>query len=385
MKRFYKNTKGNLLPWIVLVWLLPVSYGWAQTSLLINSLQGNVFAVTEGNAKVVKAYDRLGDFAEIVTEEGAQVSFSDYYDHKFHLAGSGQVKLLNKVLELKSGYLWLQASSNDDVFYVQTANAQIEYNGGEAVVSFDEQSGKTQLLVIEGEFSFSNVTNSDMKIELVAGQFSFVDREYEDGVPRAPTPIGYDSFKKITGLFYNVAPINKKTSIAQYFADQYKAHMEGGRGIASTNKKDKNKKGQGLVYMRKNKIAKSAFNFPGYYNKKVDKMLYVIEKKNRWKRAHKKSGVKINIYGAINKNAKNKSLLNAKQHYHGPGHGHDHDDMDPQRAPASIGSQAVKIDESDPFERSLGREFKLQMRHKLEVNELIRELNNYRQDYQTDY
>ena len=67
---------------------------------VVEEVWGNVFLVEEGKTKQLRAGDYLYDFSEVMTEEGAQVSFSDYYDHQFHLAGSGHIKMMNKIVEL---------------------------------------------------------------------------------------------------------------------------------------------------------------------------------------------------------------------------------------------------------------------------------------------
>src|SRR6056300_417192 len=103
MKALFKNTSKTL---IISLFLSPALY--AKDIAVIQNLFGNVFMFNDGKVKTLKKGDVIQDLSEIVTEEGAQVSFSDFYDHVYHLAGSGNVKFYNKALELKKGYLWLQ-------------------------------------------------------------------------------------------------------------------------------------------------------------------------------------------------------------------------------------------------------------------------------------
>ena len=40
------------------------------------------------------------------------------------------------------------------------------------------------------------------------GNFSFIQEGVDEGRPRVQTPVGEDSFKMVTGLFYGVKPMH---------------------------------------------------------------------------------------------------------------------------------------------------------------------------------
>ena len=76
---------------------------------VVDKVKGNVFAAQKNTMRRIRKGDKIYKYSEIITEEGAQISFSDHNDHKFHLAGSGHVRCFDKIMKLKRGYLWVQS------------------------------------------------------------------------------------------------------------------------------------------------------------------------------------------------------------------------------------------------------------------------------------
>ena len=115
MKRYEESTKIKNIFLGIFSFIVLFSLGTGDVYSkkkklgVVEEVWGNVFLVEEGKTKQLRAGDYLYDFSEVMTEEGAQVSFSDYYDHQFHLAGSGHIKMMNKIVELVRGYLWVQS------------------------------------------------------------------------------------------------------------------------------------------------------------------------------------------------------------------------------------------------------------------------------------
>ena len=81
----------------------------AREVALVSGLTGNAFMIKNGHTKALSLGDAIEDFAEIYTEEGSQLTLSDHYDHIYYVSGSGHIKFLNKILELKNGYLRIQS------------------------------------------------------------------------------------------------------------------------------------------------------------------------------------------------------------------------------------------------------------------------------------
>jgi hypothetical protein len=92
------------------------------------AVKGNVFAIHQGVTYKLNMGDYIEDFVEILTEENGQISFSDFHDHTYHVSGSGHIKVMNKITEIRSGSLWVQSDNRMEDFLskVQTQILFIE-------------------------------------------------------------------------------------------------------------------------------------------------------------------------------------------------------------------------------------------------------------------
>lgn len=379
MKKLFKSIRSSFL----LTFFICFST-WASSPLaLVNSVKGNAFVMKQdGTTKTLSPGDHLYDFDEIVTETGGQISFSDYYDHQYHLSGSGQLKVLNKMVELKRGYLWQQSYKDGEEYITQTANAVVKYMGGESIVSFDPFSGKTQLLVIKGDFELSNLVQKFLKLNVREGQFSFIDNEYEQGRPRNPTPLGYNSFRKVTSLFKGVSPLEKQKAYDK-LKTRPTMELARARGIASV-KNEKKKEGE-IIYLTRdrNTIKERQQALLLDYEKKISKMSK--PKKKAFKPSYaKKSAANVKVFGGkfLKKTVTPKNIAKKTTKKV---------EIEPKRVPASVSSKnhsnvgKKKKEKASGFEKSLMDAYKNQMRHSDETNELIKDLKNYKQDYKTSY
>ncbi len=375
MKNWFTNTKNKFFVFTI---LSIFSFGVnASSKGIVSYLKGNAFIINNGQTKSLKIGDPVYDFSEVITEEGSDLTINDYYDHKYHLSGSGQFKILNKIIELKRGFLWVQSFGKHQGFNVQTANAVMEYNYGDYLISFDVNKGKTQVVTVTGVATLTNTMFKDYPEDIKEGQFSFVWNEYENGVPRKSTPIGYASFQKLTRLFPLVEPISKNTVPVPT-----KEVEKQGRYIASeansspmTNNMPSN---MGKVIVVEKVKPKKDVNLNALYNKKLKEVKkFKVKKKFKPTYVHK-SGVPIKVYGK-------KWPVDMKRI---PTSGTKTEKKSVSRGPSSIPgvpknlAPKVKI---DPFEKSLINEYKTQLRHKSEVLNLIDDLESYKQDYKKDY
>lgn len=416
--------------------LAPFQIAYGKIVAVVSEVKGNAFYTHQGQTKQLKVGDHLPHTAEIFTDMGAQVSLNDYYDHVYHLAGGGHVVFLNNLVELKEGYLWVQGLKYDELhgpLRITSANAVVENREGECIVSFDVYTGKTQLLAIKGDFVFKNSLMEMMQLTLSEGQFSFIHNEHEDGRPRRPTPIGYASYQKVTGLFDGVEPFEKEkaervarqmktrlsTVPASSTATQKAPTMEvPQRSIASESPVKTNdtfeaalaaKKGQAVYPGPK---AQEATQDPGrvtvlrlrdpasekaheenlmeYYHNKVKELAKPAPKK-KWRPTYSgKSGVPVRVFGA--KKASQRVPASVKKDSK-PGY----ISVEPgtqkvstktkkasSRTPASIGGMLPKI-KTNAFESEMMKQYKNQMRHEQEVNELIDQLQSIDMDYKKEY
>ena len=191
----------------ILMGLVPVWIQAVNTIGLVISSKGTVFSELNGRTKILRPGDQLEKLSDIFTEEGGKVEFSDYFDNRYFLAGSGHVQIKSKTIALKRGHLWIRSPGKKrSHFTIQTANSLTTYQKGESIISFDEQQRKTQLLTIRGNFNFGSITERIMTVSIQAGHFSFIKQHYNNERPREPVPIGLKSLKKVASLFDRSLP-----------------------------------------------------------------------------------------------------------------------------------------------------------------------------------
>lgn len=426
----------------VVLSLAPFHVAYGKIVAVVSQVKGNAFYTLNGQTKQIKAGDHLPHNAEIFTDMGAQLSLNDYYDHIYHLSGGGHLVVLNNLLELKEGYLWVQGLKYNEMhgpLRVTTANAVVENTEGECIVSFDVYTGKTQLLAIKGDFVFKNSLMEMMQLTLSEGQFSFIHNEHEEGRPRRPTPIGYASYQKVTSLFDGVEPFDKAK--AQDVMKQMKTRLSTAPSTPAPSATDKvempqravaseapvktnaafeaalaAKKGEpaAKVYPGPKAIPEAHSDGPGkitvlrlrdpasekahqesvmnYYHSKIQELAKPKPKK-KWKPEYGgKSGVPVRVFGkkykthsqrnpaSVGKTKKpgfisvnpGSKKVNTKKSQRS------------SRTPASIGGMLPKI-KTNAFESEMLKQYKHQMRHDQEVNELIDQLNSIDMDYKKDY
>lgn len=364
MKKLYKNTKLFNIFALALSLCLGLEAYAASAVAVVSSLSGRAFVSVDGRTKSLSTGDQIPAFSEVFTEVGAQITLSDYYDHKYHLAGSGHVQFLNKQVELKEGYLWVQSFNDSHTFSIKTANAVAAFKRAEGIVSFDSYTGRSQILVKKGEFQYTNALNEYLFQNVSEGQFSFVMMEQDDGAPRAPTPIGYHSFKQIVSLFKDVATDSK-------------THMAPNREIASVVETPAmpvpQMQAAGTPSPRPTVNPVMEQQLKELYAPKLQAKKAPVKK---WQPSYQqKSNAKVRIFGAPTNSVKRtpaspkKAVPKAKES---------------SRTPASVGSMAPVI-QTDSFESKLMQEYKSQMRHSDETNRLIKELKSFDQDYVEGY
>ncbi|MFA6237637.1 MAG: hypothetical protein WC635_09955 [Bacteriovorax sp.] len=211
----------------------------------IVELKGSGFISYKGKTREIKKGDVIDAGSEIVIEHHGQVTFTDNADHRFHLGNSSSARVSSNIVELRSGDLWFQSLNKNDEYKIQTANAIVNYQGGEAIVSYDSVKGKTQLMVINSMMKLGNLHSPELNLSIAEGHFSFIDNAYDEGAPRDPTPVGEKTYGALVALFNGIAPMDKNS--AAIFKDHEKkeehAKVEPVRAIASVPEHaDKNAK-----------------------------------------------------------------------------------------------------------------------------------------------
>lgn len=208
-----------ILPTLTLA--APVQFG------RVVDIKGSAFISYEGQTHEIKKGEILYTNSEINIEHGGQVTFTDNADHQFHMGNASTAAIYAGKVELRSGDVWVQSINKTDEYTLTSANATVNYTGGEAILSYDSAKGKTQLMVINGLMKFSNLRTPELNLTVAEGNFSFVDPSFEEGMPRDPTPVGEKTYGQLVSMFPGVAPMDKHS--ADIFKNQKSAH----RSVAS--------------------------------------------------------------------------------------------------------------------------------------------------------
>lgn len=197
MKTFITKSKSSLFLLAFLAFPL-----WAKPVAQVTELNGSVFVVkADGKTTTLKLNDHLEDQSEVMVEEGASITLNDYYDATYHLIGGTHLKFFDRSAQLKRGKTWIQCMNGRFPLALTTANGHANYWKGEFIATFDQASGRSQFLVVNGDVEVSNVLDRNMKYTVPAGTFTLVDPEKDEGVPRAPTKVGLASLDSALGEF----------------------------------------------------------------------------------------------------------------------------------------------------------------------------------------
>lgn len=192
---------------------------WARPVAQVIEVKGQVFGVLDGKTKVLKTNDHIEDRTEVMVGEEGSITLNDYYDATYHLIDGGHIKFTDKSVQLKKGKSWIQSTNSRHPLTVSTANGAAEFWKAEFIATFDQANSRTQFLVVNGDVDVSNLWDKNLKYSVTGGHFSFIDPKIENGVPRTPTKVGFDSLNSALAEF-KVLP--------QKLKDQ-----ESNRGIAS--------------------------------------------------------------------------------------------------------------------------------------------------------
>jgi len=403
MSKFHKYIYIALF--IFTIQLLFINESFGKIVAVVSKLEGKAFYSSKGKTYPLKQGTHIPAQAEVFTEMGAQVSINDYYDHVYHVSGGAHIVVYSNLVELQEGYLWVKSLAYDELkgpFSVTTPNAVIENKKGEGIVSFDVYTGKTQLLSIRGNFEFRNSLMENLGINLSEGQFSFIHNEHEKGHPRRATPIGYASYKKVTGLFSGIQPFkDEEKVIRRTFLSTNpppkqtvvknatkKVEKDSSSSVFDEALQDKKRGDIQVLKMREPaSIKKNQKNVINFYKQKIQELSKPKARK-RWTPDYKmKSSVPVKVFGAASKQRTPASVKKKEVHYKSlkPGKSVKKQVVvKKKRAPASVGGMLPKI-KTNAFESELLRQYKSQMRHEKEVNELIDRLESVNMDYQKEY
>lgn len=376
----------------LLVLLLSFSTSaFAKTVARVLEINGNAF-VFYGKKDSKKLFygDKIEDMSEVMVDDSSFVSLKDEYGRVFHLAGGTYVKMFNSLVELKNGNVWVSSTKNTNFGVINSVNSIAKFTQGQFIYSFDNVSGKSQVLVLTGDVTFSNVVESNLKVEVPAGHFSFVDQTLANGLPRGATRVGLSSYKQVKSLFNEVKGLEKTSFDKALFGGK----IETKRSIASVPSAESSsgKKGK-LIFVESGAQRKIAS-----VQKEVSAYDYYKDVKKKYSADSQKSEkvAKVRMFGfssdvavpkkktkkTVKKQAKVQKVVKPVKIVE-----HRAEPKVAKRVPASVESKNLikEINATGAFEKSLQNATETNTRHPQEVNELIDELKSYDQTYQDDY
>lgn len=205
MKISHTKLKSSL---VVLITLGSMNL-WAKPIGQVQEVKGHAFVISEtGTTKKVKTYDIIDERDELLVEDGGQLSFNDYYNSTYYLTGGSHIKMYDRSIQLKKGKTWVKSQSRSQLA-MSTANGNVEFAAGQFIATFDQATNRSQILVVQGEVNVSNVLDRDLIQAVPQGQFTVIDPEIENGIPRVPTKVGAVSLNQALEEFQmkNEAPL----------------------------------------------------------------------------------------------------------------------------------------------------------------------------------
>lgn len=348
-------------------------------------VKGNAFSFYGKKAVTLKYGSKLTDLSEVMVEDGSTLSLVNSKGHIFHVNGGSLVKLFDGIMELKNGHVWVQ-SNNKQGGLINTSNSVGVFDEGEFIYSFDNISGKTQLLVLTGEVKFSNAIEPELRTNIASGYFSLIDPKYENGIPRGATKVGLQSYKEMKSVFAHFDKL-QNTNFEHLLWGEKKESSSMGRGIASVPQSSTSSKKGRLItiktYKSSGRIPASVGDSPlQYYND--------LKKKDAWKYkpVQNSKTAPVNYFGYTPSKRHTVSVkpnrVKAGKVVVIPAKKQTKKYSD--RAPASIKKLNLINDlKKSGFESSLEIESGKIKRNPEEVNHLIDELKSYSKDYQKEY
>ncbi|MEX0798149.1 MAG: hypothetical protein WD025_01815 [Bacteriovoracaceae bacterium] len=372
-------------------------------------IEGNAFAFdSDGRSKQLGFGSRIYDLSEVMVDDSSRVSVIDSSENVHHLSGGTYAKFFNKLLEIKNGHVWTVAKGESPAM-INTVNSVVYFNQGQFITSVNNADLKTQVLALTGEPKLASSLEPGLSIVVPAGHFSFIDQDYEQGLPRNPTRVGLNSYQKIKTVFSGVeglknesfekSLLERPSSIAKNIAKRHVSKRE----IASVEKAPKRGKTIYIkTYSGKRKPAsvnaKSSGKSP---EKKLSAMDYYKEVSQTEKKTKKKTApnsARSRYFGFQFEQAKKSSSPNraAPTQARAKTQGEEGNivirtitEAEVQdkaaRLPASTAPIDIVDDINSSFEKSLKNKLKNNQRHSNEVNELIDELKSFNQDYSKHY
>ncbi|MCB9091654.1 MAG: hypothetical protein H6621_08530 [Halobacteriovoraceae bacterium] len=416
MKKLWLEAK--IFKFILILTLSTAAQAYASKFQVLE-LKGYGFSVSKtGSTKTLKKgeYVYFGD--EILVEENSSLSLLGPFDQMLNLQGGSHLKLDYQSYKLIKGSAWIQhKSSKYGSLYFETANALVTVNEGDTIIQYSEQSEKTHVFVLNGNAELSNVYDKYKVAALEDGEFSFIQKDYNDGRPRIATLIGKDSFYKLKRGFPSVKPLSKG-GIGEMYAEK-KSHStseeiqqisqslanldnsfqspENKRGIASVEEqvvpevrpqlRESNLPSREQRYYFLSSRSKRKFR-KKYGLSRVPSSTTIFEEQTETynslkSKKSKKQETPVNHY-RISWDEKVEASVPMDERIKGNVEAKPFKPKQPIRLPASVKPLKIQND-GNPFEKSLKEKYQDQKKYSEDFDSLINELDSIREDHTESY
>jgi hypothetical protein len=192
----------------------------AQAKLVgkIHGVKGHAFMNYDGRTVTLKKDMDVYDSAQIIVSDDAQVTVGDFYDRYYHLAAGTSFVMHHRAGILQKGQLWSQTAHASRDVSIATANLLMQSFRGEFIVTYSVVDKCSQLTVISGEVNVASPKQPNLRYAISAGEFTIAHPDQDNGYPRAPTRLGYESlqtalaqFPGVTALDHGIAQVQKQS------------------------------------------------------------------------------------------------------------------------------------------------------------------------------
>ena len=267
--------------YLFLALLLPIM---AEARLVgkVHALKGDAFLIRDGKTMTLKKDMDIEEGSQVMVGDDASATVGDFYDRRYNLSSGSNLVMNDRSMTLLKGGLWSQSLSQKANVSVATANMLMSSYQGEFIATYDVANRKSQLTVIAGEVNVASPMEPAFRYAVIAGQFSHATPDIDQGYPRAPTQLGYESLMKAVAMFPGVRSMDAGVAQAQ----------SSGRAIASVEAVAE-KKGE-IIFM---KTVQSSARIPASADGEAQKYFLKSTKKVVHRPKQVLSSAKVRVIG----------------------------------------------------------------------------------------
>jgi len=198
--------------------------GQTANGLRLINLVGNVSLIDEKNdARNLHKGVFLPRDAKLMIGESSQITLLGPNSEQYHFSQSSAIEISPDKIVLQTGTVWIQAPTEGKPIQIETMNGLVNLKKGELVIDFHEKIKRTQVFVISGNATLSNIFMTEKKELLVSGEISYVQKDFQQGMPRRPVVIGKETLLAVLKKFRGISPGDDqfKSLLATLTDDEY--------------------------------------------------------------------------------------------------------------------------------------------------------------------